>query len=170
MLNPLVPARSPLSPAWRTPEARQQWVDSQLSPANPNRRDTLTGGEPGAYQRRVAGPGEVLLDPDVEKQTIWADGIGLDPDMVVAVEAQYVVEPGPQSMYEGAGRRPPAVQEMLMRNFDTEMHGYGLALADPATPVGRLRIVTNTDAAAQYLGDRARGLLPDVDVQVVVTP
>jgi hypothetical protein len=170
VLNPVAPARSPLAAAWRTPEARQQWVDTQLSPANPNRRDTVTGGEPGAYQRRVAGPDEVLLNPDLDKQAIWADGISLDPDMVVAVEAKYVVEPGPQSMYEGAGRRPRAVQEMLMRNFDTEMHRYGLALADPATPVGRLRIVTNTDAAAQYLGERARTLLPHADVQIVVTP
>ena len=170
VLNPLAPARSPLSAAWRSPEARQQWVDTQLSPANPNRRDVLPDGEPGAYQRRVAGPDEVRLNPNDEKHRIWADGITLDPDMVAAVEAKYVVEPGPQSMYEGMGRRTPAVQEMLMKEFDREMRRYGVALADPSTPVGRLRIVTNTPEAAQYLGDRARTLLPDVDLQVVVTP
>ena len=133
-----------------------------------NRRDIVTGGEPGAYQRRVAGPDEVRLNPDDVDDRIWADGMSVDPDKVVAVEAKFVVDPGPKSMYEGA--RPAAVQELLMKNFDDEMRRYGVALADPATPVGRLRIVTSTDAAAQYLGDRARGLLPGADVQVVVIP
>jgi len=73
----------------------------------------------------------VRLSPEDPDHRIWADGISLDP----------------------------AIQEKLMRRFDEEMRRYGVALNDPATPVGRLRLVTNTPEAAQYLGDRARTLL-----------
>ena len=56
-----------------------------------------------------------------------------------------------------------------MKDFDRELRRYAVALADPKTPVERLRIVTNTKDAAVYLQERAAGLLPpETDLQVVV--
>lgn len=119
------------------------------------------------YQRDVAGLTEVLLNPDNKDTQIWADGLGLDPDAVVAVEAKYVQNPGSGGLYEGGA--PPEIEDLLMEQFDNEMARYGAALLDPSSPVQRLRIVTNTDAAAAYLEERARGLLPaGADLQVIV--
>ena len=151
---------------WGTPQAREEWVRAQLSPDNPHSRPIRGNGPAADYQRDVAGDTEVRLNPDDAENRIWADGVTVDADKVVAVEAKYVGRPG-ASPYEGT--RPPAIQEMLMKDFDRELRRYAVALADPKTPVERLRIVTNTKDAAVYLQERAAGLLPpETDLQVVV--
>lgn len=97
---------------------------------------------------------------------LWADSLGLDPDRVVAVEAKFA-RGGRTPMYEG--RADPRMQEMFMEDVDGEMRRYRDVILDEHNPVGRLRLVANTEAAATYLGERARGLLgPGVDFQVVV--
>ncbi|MGV1008799.1 MAG: restriction endonuclease fold toxin-2 domain-containing protein [Dermatophilaceae bacterium] len=44
----------------------------------------------------------------------------------------------------------------MYREFDREMARYGQIPADPSNPVGRLRIVTNTEKAVEFLTSRAR--------------
>lgn len=85
---------------------------------------------------------------------------------MVAVDAKYVLDPGSsKAMYEG--KRP----DFLMRDFDREMKRYARVVRDTANPVSRIRIVTNTELAGGFLGDRARRILgEDVDLTVDVRP
>ena len=67
------------------------------------------------------------------------------------------------------GNVPEHMADALMRSFDEEMTRYRNVVNDAGNPIGRLRIVTNTKAAAKYLGDRARRKLGDdidLDVQI----
>lgn len=127
----------------------------------------------GDYQRQVAGHREARLGkkdvgPQHEDERIWADSLHLDPDTVVAAEAKYVSSPG-RSLYEG--QVPPALREVLLADFDFEMDRYAKVIADPDNPVGRLRIIASTQAAADFLGARARRILgPGIDLQVRYVP
>jgi len=68
---------------------------------------------------------------------IWADGLLVDEDAVVA-EAKFVTGSG-RRMYEG--HSSPNAQ-FLLRPFDREIERYGQILRDPDNPVRRLRLVT----------------------------
>lgn len=97
-----------------------------------------------------------------------ADGVGFDPDTVVAIEAKYVEQPN-RSMYEG--KAPAYMEGQLFRTFDREMRRYGAVIRHSGNPVGRLRIVASTQAAADYLGVRARRLIGNgVDIEVQFRP
>lgn len=86
---------------------------------------------------------------------------------MVAVEAKYVRSPGGSALHEGTA--PSFIQDRWATEFDNEMTRYGQIIRGSGTPVGRLRIVAHTQAAADYLGGRARTILgPDVDLQIVV--
>ena len=99
---------------------------------------------------------------------IWADGLQVDPDAVVVAEAKYVESPS-RSMYEG--KVPPALLDRLLLPFDREMERYGKLVEDLENPVSRIRIITSTQAAADFLGARARRLLgPTIDVDARHTP
>jgi hypothetical protein len=88
----------------------------------------------------------------------------VDPDTVVAMEAKYVVKPS-SSSYEGD------FPEFMLFKFDREMVRYRGVLEDGVNPVTRLRLVTNTERAAEFLEARARETLgPDVDFVVKVLP
>ena len=159
-----LPAGSTHGHSWDTPAGRQAWVDEAR--ADPEHTRNVPGSRPAdEYQRSVVGDPEVRLGR-IEHERIWADGVGVDPDKVVALEAKYVANPA-RSIYEGRG--PAFMQEKLMEQFDGEMHRYADVIRSGETPVGRLRILTNTPGAAEYLGARARRILgPEIDLQVVV--
>lgn len=145
--------------------AGERWLDAlRAAPdVGPERaRRTVVGSAPWAeYQRTWAGPEEFRLGAGGD--TIWADGVHLDADGVVAVEVKHVDQPGGASMYEGS--RP----EWLLRDFDDEIRRYRAVIEDGGNPVDRLRLVVSTPAAAEFLGDRARALLgPDAGFSVVV--
>jgi hypothetical protein len=94
-----------------------------------------------------------------------ADGLTLDPDTVVAIEVKYVNKPN-RSRYEG--KAPAFMEARLFDEFDYEMRRYGAVIRHTGNPVGRLRIVASTQAAADFLGARARRLVGegvDIDVQ-----
>ncbi len=151
----------PKGSPWASSQARENWVRQLL--ADPSLTKPATGNAaPDVFQRTHLGPTEVKLTSHGE--AIWADGLQLDPDKVVAADAKYVLDPGhPKAMYEGG--RP----EFVYRQFDDEMRRYKLVLEDSSNPVARLRIVTNSEAAARFLAERARGILgPDADLVVVV--
>ena len=156
---------------WVDPQNQINWLTDlqngpDTGPMELRTRRTINNNEPYAdYQRRVAGPEEYRLRSSTD-DPIWADSVHIDPDGVVAVDAKYVKQPGtPSSMYEGTS------PEFLLREFDGEMPRYGAVIRDPANPVARLRIITNTDKAAEFLSSRARTLLgPDIDIEVVVIP
>lgn len=98
--------------------------------------------------------------------SIWADGIESDADTVVAVEVRYVAQPG-SSPYEGLG--PDTVREDVLDVFDTAIARYEQVIADDSNPITRLRIITNTEAAARFLERRAiliLGIGCDLDVQM----
>ncbi|MGH4000761.1 MAG: restriction endonuclease fold toxin-2 domain-containing protein, partial [Pseudonocardiaceae bacterium] len=150
---------------WTDQGARDEWVrewTSQPGIATPERGS----GPEYDFQRKHAGSDTVRLQADFGKTEIVADGLHVDPDDVVAVDAKYVLKPGsPKSMYEG--KRP----DFLMRDFDREMKRYSRVVQDTANPVSRIRIVTNTDLAGEFLGDRARRMLgEDVDLTVDIQP
>jgi len=117
------------------------------------------------YQRAVAGDPEVSLEcSERPRDIIWADGLAIDPDTVVAIEAKYVVRPG-RAIHEGTA--PTFMQERGLRDFDGEMERYAQAIRYTGNPVGRLRLVTSTQAAAEFLGARARRILgDDIDLDV----
>jgi hypothetical protein len=90
--------------------------------------------------------------------------LAVDPDTIVAVEAKFVINPG-RSLHEG---KAPA---FLWRDFDGELARYAKVVRHPDNPVGRLRIVANTRAAADVLGARARRILgDDIDIDVRYEP
>jgi hypothetical protein len=96
---------------------------------------------------------------------IWADGLHVDADAVVAAEAKFVSRPG-RSLYEGD--LPPALAEELLVPFDSEMRRYGAVIRDPNNPVSRLRLIASTPQAAEFLGARARSILgPGIDLRIV---
>lgn len=157
---------------WESAERRERWARDRLK--DPGNIYAQPSTEPWAdYQRKHAGPHEVDLhfrvrpgeNPDGDNNDIWADGLVVDPDTVVAVEAKYVGNPG-RSLWEG--NIPARMQDRLMTGFDGEMRRYRRLVADPANPVRRIRIVTNSPGAVDYLEQRARQILgPSVDLDVV---
>lgn len=150
---------------WATAESRQAWV-SDWGGRPEHRQQVRSTADWAAFQRRHAGDFEIKLTTADGAATIWADGLTIDPDKVVAIEAKFVTDP-PRSMYEG--RAPDRVLERLLRGFDEEMSRYGDVIRDQANPVARLRLVVNTEAAARFLGARAQRFLGadiDLDVQV----
>jgi hypothetical protein len=150
---------------WSDPDARQAWVDEWT--ADPDNTKPVTSTEPWAkYQREHTGDREVKLRTDNPDDTIWADGISHDPETVVAAEAKYVVN-SDKSMYEG--KAPAKILDVLLSDFDREMRRYGNVVRHEDNPVGCIRLITNTDAAAIFLGDRARRVVGEdvrVDVEV----
>lgn len=150
---------------WADAQDRRDWAQQRRT--DPDRTKPVTSPEAWAiYQRRVTGATEVQLGEGDNE--IWADGLQVDPDTVVVAEAKYVIKPE-RSMYEG--RVSPRLIERLFRDFDDEMRRYGQLIKDPGNPVRRLRIIASTQAAADYLGARARRILgPDIDIDVRYTP
>ena len=150
---------------WGDAEARRKWFDDWVG--DPTNIKEVTSGQPWAdYQRTHAGSYEVRLVVDDSGRKIWADGLALDPDRVVAVEVKYVAKPG-RSMYEG--QMPDRMVDHLMGDFDDEMERYASIVLHDANPVERIRLVTTTEAAARFLTQRARMVIGreiDLDVQV----
>jgi len=161
------------SELWRSPIERQRWVDDYLSdPANTFvRRHGDTDPAWLRYQQQHAGPREVRLrsiDENGNVVKIDADGLHVDPDNVVAADTKWVDNPARSSFQ---GDFSAGGQNVMMRVFDLEMRRYGVIAQDPTNPIGRIRIITNTQRAADYLGARARVILGDgVDLDVVVKP
>lgn len=153
--------------AWSDPDARTAWL--QRWTADPNHTRKLTSTTPWAdFQRLHAGDEEVKLKTSDGRNDIWADGVSLDPDRIVAVEAKYVANPG-RSIYEGAVAQP--LLDKLLEDFDREMRRYGAIVRDHGNPVARLRLVASTERAGQFLGERARRILgSDIDIEVQVRP
>src|SRR5690348_4611458 len=66
---------------------------------------------------------------------------------------------------------PPGMADRLLLGFDREIQRYGALVRNPDNPVRRLRIITSTQAAADFLGARARKILgPTIDLDVRHTP
>jgi hypothetical protein len=64
---------------------------------------------------------------------------------------------------------PECGVDLMFRGFDREMERYANIVRHEGNPVERLRLVTNTEAAAGFLGERARRIIGDdidLDVQV----
>lgn len=116
---------------WADPEARQRWYDDWT--ANPDNWQASRSGVPWAgYQEEQVGEMEYKLVTD-DGDEIWADGLVLEPDTVVAVEVKYVSRPK-RSMYEGTV--PPGIRDKLLRDFDDEMTRYGNVVRSEGNPVG----------------------------------
>jgi hypothetical protein len=122
---------------------------------------TARAGAAGTFADRDRAGAPVSASP-----SIWADGIETDTDTVVALEVRYVAQPG-NSPYEGLG--PDTVREDVLDVFDTAIARYEQVMADDHNPITRLRIITNTEAAARFLERRAiliLGVGCDLDVQM----
>ena len=150
---------------WMDPENRRSWVEERL--ADPEHTKPVKSDKPWArYQRACVGDVEVELQTAEPGSTIWADGLEIDPDTVVVVEVKYVSRLD-RSLYEG--NVPPRMLEVMLRPFDREMYRYASVVQHNANPIERIRLVTSTDAAARFLGERARRILGediDLDIQV----
>lgn len=156
---------------WDDPVRRQQWVDARYTDPNLGnngmRRPAAPQGDDLAYQLQTTGAEEIrLVTPKGDR--IWADGLGVDPDGVVALDAKFVRNPG-RSIYEG--NAPDFVVDRAMKDFDDEILRYADVIRDPGNPISRLRLYTSTPEAATFLEQRARSLLgPNFDLQVVHVP
>lgn len=154
---------TPGADRWSDPDARRTWIDERM--ADPEHTKPVTSAEPWAkYQRAHAGDREVKLKTDNPDDTIWADGLSDDPETVVALEAKYVVS-SDRSMYEG--KAPANILDVLLSDFDREMRRYGNVVRHDDNPIGCIRLITNTDAAAAFLGERSRRVVGD-DVRIDV--
>ncbi|MGL4745697.1 MAG: restriction endonuclease fold toxin-2 domain-containing protein, partial [Dermatophilaceae bacterium] len=153
---------------WRDPERRSDWYRAWTSdPAN--RVPITVDDDARRFQVEHLGDTEFRLRAS-NGQAVIADGLQLDSDSVVAAEAKFVRSPG-ASMHEGSA--PSFIQQRLMQQFDDEMLRYKAVIDDPTNPVSRLRILTNTEAAATYLNLRVNQLFGpgyDVDIRVVSGP
>ncbi|WP_147681517.1 hypothetical protein [Actinomyces ruminicola] len=117
------------------------------------------------YQHRVLGTDvERVIPTGVGDETIIADAVTADGNLAIAFDTKYT-KGGSGSLYEGG--RP----EFLYKDFDREIRRYGQAIRNPNNPLGGLTIVTNTDKAAEFLGQRARSILgPDFPLIIRVVP
>ncbi|PHP53331.1 hypothetical protein [Actinomyces ruminis] len=105
------------------------------------------------YQHRVLGTDvERVIPTGVGDETIIADAVTADGNIAIAFDAKHT-KGGSGALYEGG--RP----EFLYKDFDREIRRYGQAILNPNNPLGGLTIVTNTDKAAEFLGQRARSIL-----------
>lgn len=159
------PNARPNRPAapWTNAGRRQAWVNEWVSRPG-HRQKVRSTADWAKYQRQHAGDVEIKLIAK-DGEAIWADGLTVDPDAVVAIESKFVTNPQ-RSMYEG--KVPDRLLDTLLRHFDQEIARYGAVIRDGANPVARLRIITNTADAARFLGKRARQILGagiDLDVQ-----
>lgn len=142
------PFRRGTAETWTDPAVRRQWVADRY--ADPNvgnagmRRPIYSSEDWAAYQARVAGDQEIrLITPAGER--VWADGVRVDPDEVVALDAKFVEKPGGKSLYEG---RAP---DFVLNDFAAELRKYAQVIGDPRNPVGRLNVITSTPQARDFL-------------------
>ncbi len=157
---------------WNDPVRRQEWVnaryvDPNLGNAGMRRAAVPTREGDLAYQLQTAGPDEIrLIGPDGDH--IWADGLTVDPDAVVALETKNVRDPG-RSINEGTA--PSFIVDDAMVGFNREIERYAAVITGPRNPVTRLRIVAATQEAATFLEQRARSIVgPDFDLHVGFIP
>jgi hypothetical protein len=144
-----------MDPDWSDERARIRWVTEIL--ADPERAKPKTNAGPAYdFQRAYAGQPEIELHAE-GGIVIWADGLHVDPDGIVAAEAKHVSKPE-RSPHIG---RMPYGQKENDRRFDNEVDRYTAVIRDPSNPVGRLRIITNDREAADYLAARARRVMGD---------
>ena len=139
---------------WDDPALREQWVEDLRN--GPDAHPQATAADWADYQRQVAGDTEFTLRGGGRR--VNADGVTLDPDTVVALEAKYTGNPL-NSPYNGAASR--FMLDRLLADFDGEIVRYGAVMDDAGNPVTRLRIVTSDPAAAPFLEARARAILGD---------
>jgi len=133
----------------------------------PRTRRIKTDAEWAEYQHEQVAP-EVKLKSGDPLDDVWADGIEVDPDTVVAVEVKYVVRVE-RSMYQGD--LPQPFLDTLLYKFDAEIERYGKVIRHPDNPVGRLRLIVSTEKAKTYLSARVRRILGnDIDLDVQVRP
>jgi len=78
---------------WDDVAARAQWVDDLRN--GPARHPQASEAEWAQYQRAVAGPEEYLLRGGGRE--IWADGVAVDPDTVVALARRFHGQSVPQT-------------------------------------------------------------------------
>lgn len=127
------------SERWADPKVRKTWYDEFTS--NPaNRFEQPSQDDWADFQRRHAGQYEYELKTGNTDETVMADGLALDPETVVAIEAKFVDKPH-RSMYEG--KAPAFMEAKLFKGFDDEMRRYGAVIRHDENPVGRLRIVAS---------------------------
>lgn len=152
---------------WSDPEARQAWIDARLS--DPDHTKLVAFDEPWArYQREHAGDVEARLTITDPPDQIWVDGLAVDPDRAVAVEAKFVSNPG-RSMYES--NVPEAMLDILLEDFDDEMRHYGDLARDTGNPITRIRLVVSSEKTGAFLGERARRPISDgVEFDIQVRP
>lgn len=144
------------APDWTNERDRVDWIEGLLRDSS--RSHFKTNESPAYdYQRHQAGAPEIRLFSRTE-DPIWCDGIHVDSDGVIAVDAKYVGKPD-RSPHAGRMAMPPGAQERYNREFDYEIERYVAVLRDPENPVERLRIITNNEHSAEYLGARARNVM-----------
>lgn len=116
----------------------------------------------------ATGPAAPCSVTTTDGVTIRADGIAVDVDSVVAVDAKFTGNPL-RSPYTGTA--PGFMQGNVLAEFDSEIWRYGHVIDDPANPVGRLRIIANTPESLAFLTERARSVLGDgFDIVGVLQP
>ena len=135
-----------LDPAtFKDPKAVEDWVAARYADTNPKMSRAAQGRDPSlAYQKQFAGPCEIrLVAPD--GKVIWADGLTIDRDTVVAVlDTKNVDKPG-ASIYEGTSflRNVPVevdgeviskLEEIHRRAFDDQVRRYAAVIRDPGNP------------------------------------
>ncbi|WP_188048137.1 restriction endonuclease fold toxin-2 domain-containing protein, partial [Enterobacter ludwigii] len=153
-----------------TYEDGKRWLDRTLADPTRNKPASSSMDPAYVYQRAKLGLVETrigdLSDPN---NLIWADKVAMDPDKVVALDTKFVTKPGePKSLWEGTA--PPFLYNENGR-VAQELLKYKRVLEDPTNPVGRLRVITNTEKARTFIEGYLRELFgPGIDIQVVVDP
>lgn len=101
--------------------------------------------EAAAFQRRYAGPEEILVEGSGEQ--VWADGARASDAHLV--DTKYVGNPESSPFVDNSSC-PDSVREIVRKQEMGQLRRYAAIILDPTTPAVGLEIITNDGRAAPY--------------------
>lgn len=116
-----------------------------------------------AYEIKHTGSDNILLKGGGKQ--VWADGVRAKDATVL--EAKYVGKPR-RSPYVPSSECPPFLAQGITTKTADEFMRYAAVINDPKTPVDKLQVITNNQAAAPYFNCLMRKY--NIPGSVVVKP
>jgi hypothetical protein len=138
-------------------EAFSRWVRGA------QRRPAQSSPEAYRYQRKHAGPEEILAEGGGEK--IWADGFRLDTARLV--EVKYIAAPE-KSPFIQDSQCNARVRAIIVEEVTAEFRRYAAILADASTPAVGLEVIINDARAAPFFAGLLRAL--GIPGEVLIRP
>ena len=116
------------------------------------------------YQERVAGLQEFEIKGG-NNSKIWADG--LDRSTGSVLEAKHIGNPG-ASPYIPGSSAPQFIRDQIIGQFRDELRRYADIIADPNSPLTKLDVITNNQAAKEFIENLLREY--NIPGEVIIRP